>query len=393
MLVHRAFKFRIYPTPEQVARMDRWSDALRFLWNLAHEQRLMDYARPRGERRYPSFFDQSRELTGLRAELPWLADVPRHVGGHILANLDDAWSRCFKKLSGQPRWKCKGDGFVGLCEPESRVWRLDGGTLHFPKLGPLRIIVHRSTSGKPRSCTIKRDGDQWFASLAYEIEVSDPAPRVNPVVALDRGVINIVADSDGCIVEAPRHLTLALRRLARAQHTVSRRKKGSKNRSKAKLRVMRLHRTVRRQRDHFLHVLSHDYSQSHGTVVIEQLQIGGMVKKVSRSLARGILDAGWGGFAQKLGYKLAQSGGTLVKVPAYYSSQTCSTCGRVDKASRVSQSVFDCTSCGHREHADVNAAKVLKSRVNRSAQPVEGSLKQGALRSRKHASRAWDYEK
>lgn len=386
MIVHRAFKFRIYPTPEQAARMDRWSDALRFLWNLAHEQRLMDLARPRGERRCLSAHDQGRELTGLRADLPWLADVPRDVSKHLLGKLDDAWLGCFRKLNKRPRWKRKSEA-LGLCAPGPDRWHLNGNVLHFPKIGPLRIVVHRPVVGKHRTCTIKRDGDQWFASLAYLDEVAAPTPRVEPVVAIDRGVLNIVADSDGRIVESPRFLHQALRRLARAQRTVSRRKKGSKNQAKAKLRVMRLHRTVRRQREHFLHVLSHGYAKSHGTVVIEKLQIENMVK-TSRGLARGIYDAGWGSFAQKLGYKLDQNGGTLVKVPAHYSSQTCSVCGVVDDASRVVQAVFDCTSCGHHEHADVNAAKILKSRANRPAQPVEGSLKQGALRSRKRTARA-----
>src|SRR5262249_42160719 len=148
----------------------------------------------------------------------------------------------------------------------------------------------------------------------------------------------------------------------------------------AKVRVMRLHRKVRRQREHVLHCLSAVYAKSHGTVVVEKLNVRGMVK--NRHLARHIAGASWGRFVEMLRYKLAWSGGTLVEVPAQYSSQTCSACGVIDEASRRAER-FRCLSCGYLDHADLNAAKILKSRANRSALPVEGSLMLGSRRSRK----------
>jgi putative transposase len=372
VLVRKAFRFRVYPTDAQVARVTAWEGALRFLWNLANEQRCAGYARPRDERRFPTAFDQINELTELRAALPWLADVPRNVCAQLLTDLDKAWQRCFKKLARAPRWKRKGRDSLGLTEPHPKVWRLDGSVVRFPKLGSLRAVVHRPVEGKPKTCTLRREGSQWFVSLLHEIEMPTPAPRTTPVVALDRGVVNVVADSDGRIVEAPRHYREAMRRLARAQRNVSRKKKGSKNRDKAKARVARVHLKVARQRAHFAHQLSAGYAKSHGTVVVEKLQIGNMVKG-NRGLARGILDAGWGMLVEQLRYKLVWSGGTLVEVPAAYSSQTCSACGCVAADSRLSQSVFCCSSCEHRDHADLNAAKVLLGRANRSVLLGEAS--------------------
>jgi putative transposase len=198
--------------------------------------------------------------------------------------------------------------------------------------------------------------------------------------------VNAVADSDGHLVVNPKYHAAAMKRLARAQRNVSRKKKGSKNREKAKVRVMRLHRKVRRQREHFVHGLSATYSKSHGTVVVEKLQIGNMTRSAKGTVAtpgkgvaqkaglnRGILDSGWGMLASQLRYKMAWSGGQVIEVPAAYSSQTCSACGCVDGASRRTQSDFVCTSCGHTEHADLNAAKVLLTRANRSGLPGEGS--------------------
>ena len=147
MLICKAFRYRVYPTPEKIATADRWSDALRFLWNLANEQRLLGLARDRSERRYLTAFDQSKDLTELRAELPWLADVPRDVSMQLLHELDKAWQRCFKKLADAPRWKRKGVDFINLCEPHPKMWRLVGNYLHFPKLGKIRAVVHRPLEG------------------------------------------------------------------------------------------------------------------------------------------------------------------------------------------------------------------------------------------------------
>ena len=336
----------------------------------------MGLARCGDDKRYPTAFDQNSELTALRAELPWLADVPRNVCTQLLVELDKAWQRCFAKLARAPRWKRKGLDALGLCEPHPKTWRLDGSQIRFPKLGNLRAVVHREPFGKPKTCTLREEAGQWFASLVYETEVAEPAPRTTPVIALDRGVVNVIADSDGNIVENPRYLDAAATRLARAQRSVSRKKKGSKNRGKAKCRVAVLHRKVRRQREHMLHNISARLSKSHAIVVVEKLQIGNMVK-ASSGLARSILGAGWGRLVEQLKYKTAALGGAVVEVPAAYSSQTCNACGHVAAESRRAQAVFECVGCGVREHADINAAKVLlqrfEHRANRSVLPGEAS--------------------
>lgn len=384
MLVRKGFRFRLYPTRQQAAALDRWENALRFLWNLANEQRLIGLARPRNERKYVAAFDQINELTGLRAELPWLAAVPRNVCAQLLVELDKAWQRCFKKLGGQPRWKRKGRDTLSLCEPHPKVWRLSGGKLFFPKVGSLKIVAHRPLEGKLKTCTVRREGDQWFASILCENEISDPSLRVVPVVAIDRGLTNLIADSNGTKIENPAHLEKSLKRLCRAQHVAGRRKKGSKNRTKALNRVSHIHRKVKRQRDHVLHELSTAYAKNHGTVVVEKLNVQGMLK--NHCLARRIAGAGWSKFVDMLRYKLAWNGGRLVEVPAAYSSQTCSSCGAVSSLSRCGER-FCCVACGYVDHADLNAAKVLKQRFDAPGNPwclpAEGSLPEGSRRSRK----------
>ena len=136
---------------------------------------------------------------------------------------------------------------------------------------------------------------------------------------------------------------------------------------------------MRRQREHLLHRLSLAYAKNQGVIAIEKLNIKGMIQ--NPNLARQIANASWGKFAKFLGYKTIWYGSHLIEVPAAYSSPTCFVCGAVDSESRYNET-FCCTSCGHIDHADVNAAKIIKSRVIRSGQPVEGSS-MDTLRSRK----------
>lgn len=351
----RGFRYRLYPTPEQEDRLLAWEGTLRALWNAAHEQRLLHLARGA---RMPSAFDQINQLTALRAAEPWLADVPRDVCAQLLVNLDMAWQRCFTRLARRPRWKKKGRDVVALTEPNTRGFRITSAGVTFPKLGEIHAVLHRPVVGRLKRCTIRREVDQWFASILCEIEMPEPAARIEPIVALDRGITNLVADSDGVLVPNPKHLENALRRLAHAQRVVARRQKGSRRRKRANLRVARLHRKIRRQRAHALHVLSARYAKSHGVVVVEKLNVRDMVLG---GLGRQIHGAGWSMFVQMLKYKLEATGGALVEVPSAYSSQTCAVCRHVAAESR-NRERFTCVACGHEAHADLNAARVLLSR-------------------------------
>ena len=380
MRICKAFRFRAYPTIEQIATLGRWIGALRFLWNLALSQWQIGQARAREDRRYPSAFDQINQLTALRAELPWLAEVPRNVCAQLLVTLNLAWQRCFKGFAERPNWKRKGKDFVNFCEPHPKMWRLNGDILTFPKLGNVRLVVHRPLEGTAKTCTLSRDGDQWFVSIVCEIEIPDPQPRLEPKVAIDRGIVNLAATSDGALIPGPQRLKASLKKLARQQRKLARKQKGSKNQAKQETRVMKVHRTIRRQRHHDLHVLSSRYAKSHGVIVMEDLNVAGMIRGNS---SRGISDSGWGTLQRFCQYKLDWTGGLLQLVPAAYSSQECSQCGHVDAKSRRSQAVFCCTKCGHTDHADINAAKVLLRRANYAALPVEGMLLEGSLRSRK----------
>lgn len=375
MLIRRGERYRIYPTLDQVERLERWEGALRWLWNNAHAERV---AKLENGYMVPSAFDQGRGLKGLRLSLPWLADVPRDVCSQLLMELDESWRRLFAKTANVPNYKSKKRrDRAPLIAPQS--FRIEGTgrsrSLVFPKLGNLRCVVHRPLVGKPKQCAIVRDGDQWFAAIICEIEIQDPSPSEKPPVAIDRGVALLIADSLGATIRNPRVDADMRPQLVRTQRTASRREEGSKNQGKARAKVARLLRRARRQRNHALHVASHHYAKNHGVVIVEALNIQNMTRSASgtvekpgtnvaqkRGLNREILGMGWGRFVEMLRYKVVPEGGRVVEVPPAYSSQTCAECGVVDAASRRSQASFVCTACGHADNADVNAARVLLAR-------------------------------
>lgn len=384
MEIVKSFEYRIYPTAQQKQTLIEWQNALRFLWNLANEQYILNRNRLNGHRVKVNLYTQDKELTDLRNELEWLKKVPRHLCTSILVQLDIAWQRYFNQISGRPKFKYKSKT-VCLKEYDYAPYCRGRQLIIFPRLGKISAKIHRPFEGSPKTCTIKNDGDRWFAFVVSRINVPDPISKLEPCIGIDRGLINLIADSSGSIIANPKYLERVSGQICRAQRKLSSKKKGSKNWLKFKNRLSRKYRKVRRKRKHFLHVQSTHYAKNQGIVAIEKL----MVQNLDRNRkAKGILDAGWGIFAQMLKYKLEWSGGRLIEVPAAYSSQTCSCCGHVDKNSRKDQQ-FCCVKCGYTDHADVNAAKIILSRMNRSAQPVDGDLKCQTGRSRKvHSTKA-----
>jgi len=380
MLLKRKYRYRIYPTEAQDQFLRGWEHTLRFIWNLCNEQWVLGVGHARCDRHYPSYYEQTRQITELLPMLPWLADVQCQARQEIVADLGKAWSSCFKKLSGKPRWKRRGAA-VRIFAPTSTVkfTLIEAGKkgstllLHGPKykqLGPLRIVLDRPLVGTVKSWMLKREGREWYAIAGLEIEKEQPAPVNNKVVGIDRGVVLMLADSEGRVVPNPRFGKQLERRLARAQRRLAKKKRGSKNQQKARAKVARLHRLAARRREVLVHTQSRYYAEHFGTVKIEDLNIAAMTAsargtkeapgsqvKQKAGLNRAILDSGWGLFDLSLRYKMAENGGELLRYAPPYTSQECPHCHHVSAANRISQSLFVCEKCGYEGNADVVAAR------------------------------------
>jgi putative transposase len=386
MFLRRASRFRLYPTEGQAALMAQYAGACRAVWNLGLEQRR-DWWRPG---RSFSYTQQCLELTQLRAEVGWLRACPAHVLQQALRDLHQAYKNWWNGCAAAPTWRKKGqrDSFRFPDPAQFEVRRISRnvGAVRLPKLGWVRFRSWIDIPGDLATVTVVREADGWHAAVQWEKEVADPVPSALPAVGIDLGVQCFAALSDGTLVEPGDFGRKAQRRLARAQRSLARTRRGSANWRKQRRRVARLHLRVHNARKDYLHKLSTKVAKGHGAVVMEDLRVKAMsasargtVESPGRNvrqkagLNRSILDQGWGEFRRMLGYKLAERGGTLVLVEPAYTSQTCSACGHVAEASRVSRSRFACVACGHADHADVNAARSILRRAGSPSLPAEAA--------------------
>lgn len=370
MIVQRAYVYRLEPTPEQEAFLAQTAGACRVLYNIALEQRMMW----KREREPITLKSQSHELTKLRSEIEWMRAAPVHALQSALKDLDRAFQNFFAGRASFPRFKRKGDGdgfhlkdkaYLGFKRITRKL-----GAVRLPKIGWVKLRGYRALGGELRNVTISRRGGHWYAAVAWQAEVADPAPSQMPDVGIDRGVAIFAALSTGLNYIAPPFFRRIEIRLANTQRKFARQRKGSANWRKTKARIVRLHMRAANARRDFLHQTSHAIAKNHDMVAIEKLQVKNMSRSAKGTedapgrnvaaksgLNRSILDKGWGAFAIMLRYKLADRGGELVEVPPEYTSQTCAECGTISKESRKSQPEFCCVACGHAANADTNAAK------------------------------------
>ena len=211
-------------------------------------------------------------------------------------------------------------------------------------LDPAMVIVAR-----------ERDG-RWYVTFTVDAARPEPLPAAGRAVGVDLGVTDFAVTSDGGRIANPRHLQRRARNLARYQRRLARCQNGSDNRAKAKVKVARAHRKVRNARQDFLHKTSTHLVRDHDVIVIEDLNISGMVR--NRRLARAIADCGWGEFRRQLEYKCQRYGRELVVIDRWYpSSKTCAACGHLLAELSLSTRHWTCPSCRARHDRDINAAK------------------------------------
>jgi len=388
-MIHRAFRYKLAPTPEQEALLRQFSGVCRLVYNLAVEQRRdwwRNYQRQTAERL--NYIAQARELTALRAAFDWIAAVHVTPQQQALRDLDRAYANFFAGRAGYPSPRKKGVNdafrFQGR-EIETRHLNSKWSAVRLPKIGWVKFRDTRPLRGKVMNVTINRSAHGWHVSFACEIGRADAAASNLPAVGIDRGVTNTLTLSTGEHLHIPASLAEIERKKRQAQRVASRRKRGSKRHVKARRRVAALQARAGRIRQDWRHKVSLSLVQRFGTVVLEDLSTRNMTRSAKGTadmpgcnvrpkagLNRAILNQGWHGFETVLAYKLEERGGYLCKVDPRHTSQTCSACGAVDRESRESQASFRCRQCGFRANADHNAALNILRRNTASMLVEEG---------------------
>jgi putative transposase len=367
-VIQRSFRYRLYPTPEQETALQRQADAVRFVYNLALEQRRDFWRQALAHGVRLNFVTQGRDVTILRRQCEWLQAVSVGPLHQALRDLDKAFTNFFRG-AGFPsfRRRDRHNSFRVQGKEFSVIGAGKWAFFQVPRIGRVKARLSRPLEGKIVNATYLKDALGWHVSVVCEIEHT-PAPTALPSVGIDRGIANTVALSTGELLSTP-DISALERRRRKAQRILARRKRGSNRYHKQRQRLSHITSKMARARAHWQHEISFRVASRFGHVVLEDLNIKGMVR-ANRGLSRSIHEQAWNGFAEKLTYKLEERGGTLTKVNPAYTSQTCSACGTIDKASRESQASFACRHCGFTIHADHNAAINI---LRRSTPRVEDS--------------------
>ncbi len=354
-----AYKCRAYPDEAQRQVLSRTFGCVRLVWNRTLAAR---HARWCHERTGTSYAQTDRALTEMKKDpdLAFLNEVSSVPLQQALRHQHKAFSAFFARRARYPRFKSR-------CSRQSAhytrsAFSLRGGELRLAKTdAPLRFVWSWPeadlTGLDPAMVIVSREPDgRWYVTFTTDAPGPEPLPAAGYAAGVDLGVKDFAVTSGGERIVNPRHLERKARRLARYQRRLARCHRGSANRAKAAAKVARAHRKVRDARRDFLHRASTRLVRSADTIVIEDLNVSGMVR--NRHLARAISDCGWGEFRRQLAYKCERTGRELVVIDRWYpSSKTCSACGYRLAELSLSTRHWTCPSCRSRHDRDINAAK------------------------------------
>lgn len=355
----KTFVYKLRPTSAQAVLLTETVETCRHLYNRALSDRKTAY-QERGES--IGFARQSASLPALKRESPYLRNVHSQVLQDVLHRVDRAFQAFFRRVKagetpGYPRFKGRG-WYDSFTYPQwGNGVKLEQGRLILSKIGALRLHKDRPLDGTPKTCTIVRKADGWYASIACEVVVS-PLPPTGRAVGIDVGLESFATLSNGAQIANPRYYRAAERKLKRAQRRLSRRVKESNRRRKARDLLAKAHLKVKRARQDFAHKTARALVNDYDHIALEKLNIRGMVR--NHPLAKSISDAGWGLFLSILIAKAASAGRVVVEVNPAGTSQVCAQCGE-SVPKRLAVRWHSCPYCGCELHRDHNAAlNILK---------------------------------
>jgi putative transposase len=383
-------RYRLYPNPEEAERLTAWGHTCRSVWNIALEQRQFLYGQRGVTLRARR---QCRHLTEARAELDWMADLPAQAAQQVLAHLDRAYDNWWNPHhpAGPPRFKKRG-GHLSVSFPGqavatrklSRRW----AAVQLPKLGWIKLRLSRPLGGPVRNVTVSRDALGWHVAFGVARGQRPMPPNGLPGCGVDFGIqcsAFVSTESRPRLMRPTltdgenRRLVGLERRKARQVQWARKHNHGQYSRRLRRTitEIAKLKARQARRRSDFTHKLTTDLAKSHGWVGIENLRVKDLTAsakgialapgrnvRAKAALNRRILDNMPGERRRQLEYKAAKFGSELRLVPAAGTSQTCSACGVRDPKSRPGCGrEFACSSCGHHEHADRNAAQNIEARA------------------------------
>ncbi|MBQ0924882.1 RNA-guided endonuclease InsQ/TnpB family protein [Saccharopolyspora endophytica] len=355
------YNFRVYPTPGQRAALARTFGCARVVYNDALRARQDAYAA--GEKLSDTDVQRRVVSEAKRTEQrAWLSKVASVALVQACQDARMAYRNWFDSMSGKrsgrkvgrPKFRSRKDNRQAVRFTRNGFSIKPNGKLYAAKIGELNIRWSRELPSAPSSVTLIKDAaSRYFASFVVDVD-QEPLPTTGTEVGIDLGLATFAVLSDGKTIASPKFLRSAERKLRKAQHALSRKDKGSKNRAKARVRVAKAHAKVCDARTDWAHKHSTAIIRDNQAVYVEDLCVSGLGRT---RLAKSVHDAAWGTFLRMLENKAQRYGRVVHRIDRFYpSSQICSECGRVDGKKPLSVRDWTCP-CGAHHDRDLNAAK------------------------------------
>jgi putative transposase len=356
------YRYRIYPTDQQKWELAKLFGCCRVVWNDALAFCHQQYKKGEKKPSYPElskiFLTQAKKTE----EREWLSEVSAVCLQQSLKNLEQAYSNFFNSCQGKRKGKkVKSPRFKKRKSKQSAKFtdngfKIQNNKVYLAKIGFLKVIWTRELPATPSSATIIKDAaDRYFVSFVVDFIPEQLPPNENSV-GIDLGIIDFATLSSGEKIKAPKPLKKKLTRVRKLQRNLSRKQKGSKRREVARKKLAKLHAKIKDSREDFLHKLSTKIIHENQVIVLEDLNVSGMMK--NRKLARAISDLGWRSFRTMLEAKAEMYGRNFRVIDRWTpTSQTCSCCGFKGGKKELNVREWTCLNCGTTHDRDINASQ------------------------------------
>ncbi len=361
MIVEYVYRFRLYPNKEQEHFLNIQFGHCRFVYN-----KLLEISKREFEEQGIkwNYYEYKKKLPQLKEEYPFLKEANSQSLQESVKNLDRAYKNFFKGEAGFPKFKKKKSKQTVHIPQHFVIERVSKkrGLLKIPKLKtPIPIKMHRDIEGKIRSISITKIPDgRYYLNVLTRKEIQ-PLKPTNKTAGIDVGIKEFAIIHDGentYHIENPKYLQKSEKRLIKLQRQLSRKQKGSKNWEKARQKAAKQHQKIVNQRKDFLHKVSSAITKQYDAIVVESLNIKGMIQ--NKKLSKQIADVSWYEFMRMLEYKAKWYGKQIIKADRFYaSSKTCSVCGYKNNQLTLSVRKWQCPVCKTIHDRDENASKNL----------------------------------
>ena len=361
-MILRSYKYRLYPTKEQKVLFSKHFGCARWIYNYALDKKVKAY---QINKESLSRFDIQKDLPVLKKaeETIWLKEVNSQTLQASLENMDRAFTKFFRDKKGFPKFKSKHDNKQSFSVPQKGVVDFDTNTISLPKFKkPIKCKLHRKFNGKSKTVTVSRTPTgKYFISIL--VEVNEELPNKKPLsenkaIGIDLGIKTFAVLSNGVEIENPKHLRKSIKKLKKLQRKVSKKVKGSSNRTKAIKQLALLHEKVTNKRNDFLHKTSHYLVTNYDTLCLETLKSGNMMK--NHKLAQALSDIAIGNFNNMIDYKAEWFGTNILRIGQFQPSSKICSCGVINKELKLSDRVWTCKECNTTHNRDLLAANNIK---------------------------------